>query len=135
ALGLAVEHHVLRQKAVRERRAAGEHRPKPLLVRGGQAFEEIEVEHGPVKAADTAAYGDGLMDGGDVAESDDGARTVAERVEVDAVEDAHGAVAAAGAEAGVDLVRPQVMVELCDALIVGAGEVAEVAMIDVCRDG
>src|SRR5437016_1649310 len=74
------------------------------------------------------------MDGGDVAEADHRAGVAAEGVEVDAVEDAHGAVAATGEEDGV-VVRVQVMVELCETLVIAAGEVFAVAVIDIGGDG
>src|SRR5438128_1406094 len=83
--------------------------------------EEVEVEHRAVEAADAAADGDGLMDCRDVAESDDRTRIGAKGIEVDAVEDTHGAVAAASAEDRIVVARPQVMVELCDALVIVAG--------------
>src|SRR5262249_57346335 len=75
------------------------------------------------------------MDGGDVAEADHWARIAAKGIEVDTVEDAHGAVAAARTKNGVVVVRPQVMVELCGALVVVAGEVLVEAMIGICGDG
>src|SRR5262249_1047398 len=68
-------------------------------------------------------------------EADDRARIAAERIEVDTVEDAHGAVAAARTKNRVVFLRPQVMVELCDALVVVAGEVLVEAMIDIRGDG
>src|SRR5262249_58774660 len=75
------------------------------------------------------------MDGGDVAEADHWARIAAKGIEVDTVEDAHGAVAAARTKNGVVVVRPQVMVELCGALVVVAGEVLVEAMIGIRGDG
>src|SRR5436305_3049657 len=99
-----------------ERRGAAEDRPEPLLDVGRKAVEKVEVEHGAVERADAAAHGDGLVQRGNIAEADDGSRVARQRVEVDAVEDARDAVAAARAEDGVDVVRPQVMVELRETL-------------------
>src|SRR4029079_10734219 len=56
-------------------------------------------------------------------------------VVVDAVEEAHGAVAAAREEDGVDVVRPQVKVEVFDALVVLAGEIVAESVVDVAGNG
>ena len=95
---------------------------------------EVEVEHRPVEGGDVRAQRHGGVQRGDVAEPDDGTRVAADGVVVDAVEDAHGAVAAAGEKDGVDVVRPQVMVELFDALVVRAGEVVADVVVDVRRE-
>src|SRR5207302_10168196 len=102
---------------------------------GGQAVEPREVDHRSVKSADAAADGYGLMERGDVAESDDRPRVGGDGAVIDAIQDAHGAVASAGEEEGVDIVRPQVIVQLFEALVIVAGEIAAVLMIDVAGDG
>ena len=119
----------------RDRRIAGQHRPEPLFDVGGQAFEPVEVDHRSVKSADAAADGYGLMERGDVAESNDRPRVGGDGAVVDAIEDAHGAVASAGKEEGVDIIRPQVMVQLFEAFVIITGQVAAVVMIDVASDG
>ena len=62
----------------------------------------------------------------DVGVSDDRARPPRERLEVDAVEDAGHAVAAANAPDGVDRRIAERRVEVGQPLVVGAGEVAVV---------
>ena len=88
-----------------------------------------------MERGDVRAQRHGRVQRRDVAESDDGTRVAADGVVVDAVEDAHGAVAAAGEEDGVDVVRPQVMVELFDALVVRTGQVVADVVVDVRREG
>ena len=75
------------------------------------------------------------MKRGDVAESDDRTRIGANGVVVDAVENAHRAVATACEEERVDVVRLQVMVQLCETLVVISSEVAAMAVIDVSGEG
>ena len=84
-----------------------------------------------MKRGDATLDGDGLVKRGDVAEADDWTGVGADGVVVNAVEDAHGAVAAASEEEGIEVVRPQVTVQLCKALRIVAGEITAVAMIDV----
>src|SRR4051794_32812908 len=88
-----------------------------------------------MKRGDAGLGGDGLVEGGDVAETDDRPRVAADGVVVDAVEDAHDAVAAAGEEDGVDRVIAQGAVQLREANVIRAGEVAAMALPDVRGDG
>src|SRR5688500_9506457 len=74
---------------------------------------------------------EGLMNGGDVAESDDRPRIAPHGVVVQALQNAHGAIAAAGEEKRVVFVRRNVMVELFRPLVIAPGKVAAMVMIDV----
>ena len=108
--------------------SAGEHRPEPSLAIGRGPLIEIEVDHRTVKATtDRRSQSDGLMKRGDVAEADDRARIAADGVVVDAVEDAHRAVAAAGEEEAVEFRGPQELVEGLGAEGIVPGEVAVLA--------
>ncbi|HWW60581.1 MAG TPA: hypothetical protein VN181_04355 [Thermoanaerobaculia bacterium] len=88
-----------------------------------------------MKRADAALNGDRLMKRGDVAEPDDRPRIARDRVEVDAIEDAHCAVSAARKEESIVFVGPQEPIHLGQTLVVGAGEITAMAMIDVAGDG
>ena len=84
-----------------------------------------------MKARDAGVNRHRLMQRGEIAEADDGTWIAADGVVVDAVENAHGAIAAAREEESVELCRVQVSVELFDALVVGAGEVSAMAVREV----
>jgi len=118
-------------EGMRERRLAAEHRPEPPLVIQREAVDKVAVHHRSVKRSHAAHDGDGLMECGQIAESDHRPGIAAESVVIDAIENAHRAVAAAGEEEGIELVGVQVMVELRGALVVAAGEISAEAMIDV----
>jgi len=72
-----------------------------------------------------------LMEGSQIAEADDGTRIAANRFVIDAIENAHRAVSAAREKERVEFVRVEKSVELCDALVVIAGEIATEQMPDV----
>src|SRR2546428_2971943 len=71
------------------------------------------------------------MKRGEVAESDDRTRIAANGLVVDAIEDAHRAVAASSKEEGVELIRVEKLVELFEALFVGAGEIASMTVGEI----
>src|SRR5438132_6109600 len=114
-----------------ERGFARQHRPQPLLVLRRQAIEEIEIEHGTVERNEAATDGDGLMQGSEIAEPDERTGIAANRFVIDAIEDAHRAISAAREEERIEFIRVEKSVELCDALVVIAGEIATELMGDV----
>src|SRR2546425_10762867 len=79
----------------------------------------------------TAANGDRLMKSGDIAESDDGARIASNGLVVDAVENSHRAISTSREEEGVEFIRVEKLVELLEALVVGAGEIAAMTIGEV----
>src|SRR5438105_15169910 len=73
-------------------------------------------------------HGDGLMQSGDVAESDDRPWVAGDGVVVDPVEDAHYAVAAARKKETVELIRPKESVEVFEPLVVVARQIGALAL-------
>src|SRR5205823_3187782 len=75
-----------------------------------------------------------LMQRSEIAETDDRPRIASDGFIVDAIENAHRAVAAAREEECVELRRVQVTVELFEARVIGAGEISAMALRDVFGD-
>src|ERR1700694_4587584 len=116
---------------MRERRLPCQHRPEPGLVLRREPVEEIEIQHRTVERNEAASDRDRLMQSSQIAEPDERTRIAANGFVIDAIEDAHRAISAAREKERVEFVRVEKSVELCDALVVIAGEVATEPMGDV----